>query len=303
MDRWQTSMNAVLLARIKNVQHILHLFFREVSMLVNLIKLDYRTKVRLLLIVGIILAMDFINCLADIQVRERREYENRIVELETNLLSVEANLKDTETLYRDKLMEIVTTVYGREFYSMGGYETPQGAEVTEIYQAILNEVQDYRSILGTVGNYFDKRAEYLKEIPSIWPVEYNQFTRITSGFGWRVSPLTGEVRFHRGLDITGMWGAKIIAPADGRVVETWPPPDGHYKGHPSLGGMVEVVHAGGFKTVYGHLDRLSVWEGQQVKRGDILGIMGNTGTSTGRHLHYELHHNGKLVNPIDYLQF
>ena len=110
-------------------------------------------------------------------------------------------LEETQALYRDKLMDIVTTVYEREFYSMGGYETPQGADVTEIYEAILNEVRDYGSMLEVVSNYFDARGEYLEDIPSVWPIEYNSMTRITSGFGWRLSPLTGRVSFHNGLDM------------------------------------------------------------------------------------------------------
>jgi len=264
--------------------------------------LDHRTKLRVMLVVGAFLAMDFMNCLAEMQVRERQGYEIKIAELMTNLSSVELSLKDTETRYRDELMEIVTVVYEREFYSMGGYGTPQGAEVTEIYQAILNGVRDYKVILGEVGNYFDKRTEYLKEIPSIWPVEYNEFTTITSGFGWRLSPITGKISFHRGIDIASEWGTEIIAPADGKV-ECWPPPDNYYGGHPELGGTVKIKHAGGFATVHGHLRKVFVHNGDYVKRGEVLGIMGNTGTSKGRHLHYELHHNGEPVNPIDYLQF
>jgi murein DD-endopeptidase MepM/ murein hydrolase activator NlpD len=246
--------------------------------------------------------MDFMNCLAEMQVRERQEYEATIVELKADLLFAETSLRDTETRYRDELMKIVTTVYEREFYSMGGYETPQGAEVTEIYQAILNEVRDYSVILREIGNYFDKRTEYLKEIPSVWPVEYSEFTCITSGFGWRLSPITGKVRFHRGIDISGDEGAKIIASAGGKV-ECWPPPDSYYHGDRSLGGKVIIEHAGGFKTVYGHLRKIFVHDGNVVKRGDVIGIMGNTGKSRGRHLHYEVLYNDKPVNPVDYLQF
>lgn len=276
-------------------------------MLTNRKRLDYRTKVRMFLIVGIILTMDFVNYVADSHAQEVQGYKDRIVMLEAGLDHATVDLVEAEDFYRDKLMEIVTTVYEREFYSMGGYETPYGADVTEIYQAILNEVQDYGSMLSVVDNYFDRRTEYLKEIPSVWPIEYNEFTRITSGFGWRLSPITGDVSFHPGLDIAGVWNSKIIATADGVIKDHWRVPGLYngvqYYGHSDLGCAIKIQHVGGFKTVYGHLSESFVREGQIVKRGDVIGIMGNTGTSKGRHLHYELHHNGVPVNPLDHLQF
>jgi murein DD-endopeptidase MepM/ murein hydrolase activator NlpD len=256
---------------------------------------------RILLAVCGVVIINLANFAGIRYIREIKDAE--IEKLETELMGKENDLKEAQQLYQDKLMDIVATVYEREFYSMGGYETPEGAGVTEVYEAIVNEIQDYQGMLAAVANYFDRRTEYLETIPTVWPIEYNEFTSITSGFGWRLSPFTGEVRFHSGLDISGVWDAKIIAPADGVVVEHWPAPEGYYQGHPNLGGMVKIEHAGGFDTVYGHMSIVYVGEGLKVKRGDVLGVMGDTGTSKGRHLHYELHHNGIPVNPIDYLQF
>jgi murein DD-endopeptidase MepM/ murein hydrolase activator NlpD len=262
---------------------------------------------RIVLLVGCIFLMGFMNSVADWQAEEVRRYEFEIAMTETERNDIAEDLEETEALYADKLMDIVTIVYEREFYSMGGYETPDGAGVTEIYEAILNEVQDYGSMLQVVDTYFDARREYLTDIPSVWPIEYDSLTRITSGFGWRVSPLTGNVVFHNGIDIAGVWNAKVIAPADGVVMEHWLTPGWHwgtyYHGHRTLGGMIRILHDGGFMTIYGHLSRTDVHEGQIVKRGDVIGVIGDTGQANGRHLHYELSRYLEPVNPIDYLQF
>jgi len=283
-------------------------------MLTDWKRLGYRAKVKVFVIVGIFFLMDLLGYMADAHTRELQKYGDRVEALNAEIVMlgvtvdrIAESLEATKNVYRDKLMTIVATVYEREFYNMGGYETANGAGVTEIYEAILNEVQDYRSMLRLVDNYFDTRKEYLDEVPSVWPIEYNESTRITSGFGWRVSPISGEVRYHSGMDIAGVWDAKIIASADGIVTENWLVPGWYggvrYKGHKDLGGMIKIQHAGGFETVYGHLNKSFVHEGYEVKRGDVIGIIGNTGTSKGRHLHYELYYNGKPVNPLDHLQF
>lgn len=271
----------------------------------------YRTRVRLVLLVGAILLVDLMNSVAQSQAEVVRGYEFEIVMRETERDRIAADMEETETLYRDKLMEIVTTIYEREFYGMGGYETLKGTEVTEIYAAILNGVTDFGAMLFEVDNYFDVRREYLQEIPSIWPVRYSRSIRITSGFGWRLSPITLRVSFHPGIDLVGQDETEILVTADGIVLENWLPPGWYWKngnriwfnGHEDFGGMIKVIHSGGFETLYGHLSESYVHEGQEVKRGDLIGVMGNTGTSKGMHLHYQLTRYGELVNPLDFLRF
>jgi murein DD-endopeptidase MepM/ murein hydrolase activator NlpD len=271
----------------------------------------YRTRVRIVIIVGIILAMDFMNFVADGHAGEVDAYESMVVDLGATVVARDSELASVREDYRDRLMEIVTTIYDREFYGMGGYETPQGTDVTEIYQAILNGVTDYGAMLSKVDNYFDARQEYFQEIPAIWPVQYSESVRITSGYGWRLSPITLEISFHPGIDVIGEGETEILATADGVVLENWLPPGWYFKnevrtwfnGHRDFGGMIKIEHAGGFETVSGHLSKSYVHEGQEVKRGDPIGVMGNTGTSKGVHLHYEVRRYGELVNPFDYLQF
>ena len=106
-------------------------------------------------------------------------------------------------------------------------------------------------------------------------------------------PFTGYRQMHHGLDIANHRGTPIIATADGRVSSV-----GRNSG---LGKIVAIDHGYGFRTRYAHLSEIKVKRGQRVKRGDVIGLMGSTGYSTGPHLHYEVIRNGKTVNPIKYI--
>lgn len=113
---------------------------------------------------------------------------------------------------------------------------------------------------------------------------------LTSGFGYRVHPILGGVRFHAGIDIARPAGTRVIASSDGRVVQA-----GWASGY---GLLVTIDHGRGLQTRYAHLSSLGVAPGQQVRRGDVLGSVGSTGRSTGPHLHYELRLNGQPVSPV-----
>ncbi|MFW5827212.1 MAG: peptidoglycan DD-metalloendopeptidase family protein [Alkalispirochaeta sp.] len=116
----------------------------------------------------------------------------------------------------------------------------------------------------------------------------------TSGFGMRADPFTGLPRFHNGIDLAGPIGSPIRAAASGRVVHV-ESQIGNY------GRFVIVRHPDGFQTLYAHLEDFAVRNGQSVSRGQRLGSMGNTGRSTGPHLHFSVIHNGRFVNPLRYL--
>ena len=276
-------------------------FFMGVRML------RYETKVRMAALVLAILFVGFINNIADGYARERERLGATVSELESTVQEL-GEIRESELgSYRATLMTIVDTLYGRELYSMGGYDAATSSTLDVIRDAILNATMDYRSLLAEVNNYFDARAEHLRDVPSIWPIEYAELTRITSGFGWRLSPISGTISYHPGIDIAGVWNAKIICTADGTVVKHWLPPGVYrgvrFHGHGDLGGKIVVEHENGFRTVYGHLSRTFVHEGMQVRQGDVIGIMGDTGKSAGQHLHYEVHLYGEPVNPLDFLKF
>jgi murein DD-endopeptidase MepM/ murein hydrolase activator NlpD len=125
--------------------------------------------------------------------------------------------------------------------------------------------------------------------PSIWPVK----GWITSGFGHRISPFTGQQVMHEGLDIGAPPNSPIQAPAAGRVTAS---------GFDSrMGNMVSLDHGFGIETVYGHMAKILVKNGQKVKRGDVIGLVGSTGLSTGPHLHYLVKSNNRPVDPQRYI--
>ena len=117
---------------------------------------------------------------------------------------------------------------------------------------------------------------------------------ITSGFGWRPDPFTGRQSFHRGIDLRGSIGTPVRAAKDGTVARL-----GNSRVY---GQYIIMTHAGGFQTLYAHLSSFSVRQGDRVRQGAVIGAVGNTGMSTGPHLHFGIHRNGNWVNPIDFLQ-
>ena len=137
--------------------------------------------------------------------------------------------------------------------------------------------------------YMNESAQKLASIPSIIPSQ----GFITSRFGYRMSPFTGTKRLHKGLDIAAATGTKIVAPADGKIV--FADRDGAY------GLCVEVDHGNGIKTRYAHMSKISTKSGTMIKRGELIGLVGNTGRSTGAHLHYEVMVNGVHTDPLAYI--
>ena len=148
-----------------------------------------------------------------------------------------------------------------------------------------------RDLRELVEAMCDQR-QILDSTPSIVPVRARKYW-FSSGFGWRRSPFTGAKEFHNGLDICSHKGTPIVAPADGVV---------YRKGnHRYLGKYIRINHGRGVTTTYGHLSEHNVRKGQRVKRGEIIGFMGNTGRSAGTHLHYSVKINRKYVNPFHYI--
>ena len=143
--------------------------------------------------------------------------------------------------------------------------------------------------LSEVEKALAHRDEVWAATPSISPA----MGLMTDGFGGRPDPVTGRHALHRGLDISARRGTPVIAPADGVVVFT-----GLSGG---LGKTIRIAHGLGYTTVYGHLDRIEVEPGEEVRRGAKIGTLGNSGRSTGPHLHYEVHVDGEAVNPLYYI--
>ena len=137
------------------------------------------------------------------------------------------------------------------------------------------------------------KEKLLAAIPSIQPIANDDLTRMASGFGWRTDPFTKARRRHKGMDFTATRGTPIYATSDGIIKRA----DARALGY---GKHIRIDHGFGYLTLYAHLSGYNVKRGQRVKRGDIIGYVGNTGRSQAPHLHYEIHKDGKAVNPINF---
>lgn len=137
------------------------------------------------------------------------------------------------------------------------------------------------------------KDKLLIAIPAIQPVKNEDLKHVASGFGYRTDPFTKARKMHEGMDFTSATGTPIYATGDGVVKSA----DNSLSGY---GNHIEINHGFGYLTLYGHLSKYNVRAGQRVKRGDIIGYVGSTGRSEAPHLHYEVHKDGKVVNPINF---
>ncbi len=139
----------------------------------------------------------------------------------------------------------------------------------------------------------ENKEKQLAAVPAIQPVANKQLIALASGFGLRVHPIYKVKKMHTGIDFAASIGTPIYATADGKVVEV----SVRFSGY---GKMVEIDHGFGYRTRYAHMHGFAVRQGQNVKRGDLIGYVGNTGLSTAPHLHYEVMLNGSHINPVHY---
>jgi len=139
----------------------------------------------------------------------------------------------------------------------------------------------------------EHKEKQLAAVPAIQPVSNKQLLALASGFGMRIHPVYKVKKMHTGIDFAASIGTPIYATADGKVMEV----SIKFSGY---GKMVEIDHGFGFRTRYAHMHDFAVRPGQQVRRGDLIGYVGNTGLSTAPHLHYEVLLNGNHINPVHY---
>lgn len=134
--------------------------------------------------------------------------------------------------------------------------------------------------------------DMLKCIPAIQPVSNKDLKKTASGYGVRVDPIYKTTKFHEGMDFSANIGTPIYATGNGTVTKA-----GWQSGY---GRVVVINHGYGYETLYAHMNKINVRVGQKVTRGEVIGEVGNTGKSTGPHLHYEVHVKGRVVNPVNY---
>ncbi len=155
---------------------------------------------------------------------------------------------------------------------------------------ILRQTKLQKDSYGELLEILQKETEIRDCTPSIKPLKGGF---LSSRFGRRMDPYTGRIAFHGGVDFFARTGTPVISTADGTVTMA--------KNEGGMGLMVEINHGNGFKTRYGHLSSILVKRGQSIKRGETIGLVGNTGRSTGPHLHYEVQFRNDLRNPLDYI--
>jgi len=137
------------------------------------------------------------------------------------------------------------------------------------------------------------KGNLLLAIPAIQPVRNENLRRVASGFGYRIDPFTKVRKMHNGMDFTAPTGSPVYATGDGVVARA----DAAASG---FGNHVVIRHGFGYESLYAHLSKYNCRAGQHVKRGDVVGYVGSTGRSEGPHCHYEVHKDGKVVNPLNF---
>ncbi len=226
--------------------------------------------------------------------------------------------KETITKYKVSLNKLKTTIqdfenYAKKINIMAGLKSPEvlkevgvgggdrnfGQEMSSSNylqdtglihaERISKKAEGIDKNLNTLVRFFEKQSAKLASTPTIWPTT----GWLTSAFGPRVDPFTGKKTFHYGIDIASSYGNPIKATANGFV--------SHIKKEKIGGNTVIISHGGGYTTVYCHLSKFKVKLGQKVKRGDVVGLVGQTGKALGPHVHYEVRVNGKAVNPYYYI--
>jgi len=176
-----------------------------------------------------------------------------------------------------------------EGYSNSALLSSTSSKIDDLERRVNSQSISFKELLEIAKN----KEQMLASIPAIQPVRNKELKQMASGYGYRIDPIYKTRKMHTGMDFTANIGADVYVTADGVVeiieVEGW-----------GYGKSIVVNHGYGYKTRYAHLNGFNVRKGQKVKRGELIGYVGNTGKSTGPHLHYEVEKGGKKVNPIAY---
>ncbi|MDH5405413.1 MAG: M23 family metallopeptidase [Candidatus Aminicenantes bacterium] len=223
----------------------------------------------------------------------RLKNENAEYKVSTDIISQKIAEFDD---YRKKLNTIAgiqPPPEGGEYGGVGNLDDVQQSPATRALKhnlpSLQQQVKDMDKNFQLLMDHYENLSLLLASTPSIWPVR----GYLSGFFRYRTDPFTGHNSFHQGIDISTPLGKPVIAPADGIVISA-----SQNKGY---GNIVVIKHRFGYTTRYGHLSKFAVRRGQEVKRGDVIGYIGQSGKATGPHLHYEVRINNKSVNPLNYI--
>jgi len=180
------------------------------------------------------------------------------------------------------------------YKALEGYDNSElVVSTTKRVDVISKELVIQSKSLDEILKLAKEKEKLLVAIPAIQPVKNENLKSMASGFGYRSDPFTKIRKFHAGMDFSAKTGTPIYATGDGIVERA----DNTASGY---GNHIVIRHGFGYETLYGHLSKYKVRAGQRVKRGDVIGYVGSTGRSEAPHLHYEVHKNGEVVNPLNF---
>lgn len=179
------------------------------------------------------------------------------------------------------------------------YKELSGYENSEILINLTKKVDQLSNRMVVQSKSYDQLAklaarknDMLASIPAIQPISNRDLKRMASGFGYRIHPIYKTHKMHTGMDFTAPVGTDIYSTGNGKVIKAE-----YDRGY---GFHVIIDHGFGYQTLYGHMSKITVKQGQEIKRGEIIGLIGNSGTSTAPHLHYEVIKNGNKINPVNF---
>ncbi len=234
--------------------------------------------------------------------KQNKAYAAKLDSIKNKLQKMEAGLsaivQRDDSIYRTvyEMQPIPETQrkvgYGGadRYADLRGYDnSDEIIEVSSRLEHLARQLYVEHKSLSAVERRAKLQEQRLSHIPAIPPVAIRDYTYISSPFGFRHHPKTGRWKRHTGVDIAARYGAPVYATGDGVVRIA-----GRESGY---GRMVEIDHGFGYMSIYGHLSRIAIKRGTEVKRGQLIGYVGNSGISTGTHLHYEIRKNGYAVNP------
>lgn len=223
--------------------------------------------------------------------KELKKLENEVVDLSGTIDSLESYDQKLRTYASlqpiDKGIQDIPTSNNRADSGKIDYQNIN--ELSKRLDNLLNRAELQSQSFKELVDHIDEKRYLRDHTPSIAPVQ----GWFVSGYGYRLDPFTGNIKMHEGIDIAGPIGTPIVAPADG-IVKT-------VMEKPGFGLTIEIVHGYGLVTFYAHCQRANIEAGATVKRGDIIAFLGDTGKSTGPHLHYEIRVSQVPVNPINYI--
>ena len=255
----------------------------------------------------ILLNSDWINTPAEIsQKRALENYELQFDILDKKLKQIEtvvANIEERDNNIYRVYFEASPIPEEQRKAGFGGVNRYKDLEGYDNSDLIINTakrldilskqtVVQSRS-LDEIERLAANKAELIEAIPSIQPIKNQDLTRMASGYGYRIDPFTKKRRFHYGMDFSARKGTPIYATGNGIVKRA----DNRSSG---FGKHIRIDHGFGYVSLYAHLSKYNVRRGQKVKRGDIIGYVGNTGRSMGPHLHYEILKDKKKINPLNF---